>query len=124
METGPSGEDELYKINLVPSELVLKLRKEIQGFRVGLNLEFYNKPSNDYEAKLVVKPLSCDRNWKFVYEPLSHEVRVLSKKIPVTKFLNLQVLLESRLRSSRNYWSCGYRGIVVQYEFRTLGSIA
>ncbi|KAI8565341.1 hypothetical protein RHMOL_Rhmol03G0251500 [Rhododendron molle] len=93
MESGPSGEegDELYNINLMPSELFLKLRREIQGFRVGLNLEFYNAPSNEYQAKLVLKPLSCDRNWKFMYEPLRHEVRVLSKKIPVTKFLNLQV---------------------------------
>lgn len=93
MESGPNGEegDELYNINLMPSELFLKLRREIQGFRVGLNLEFYNAPSNEYQAKLVLKPLSCDRNWKFMYEPLRHEVRILSKKIPVTKFINLQV---------------------------------
>lgn len=43
MESGPNGEegDELYNINLMPSELFLKLRREIQGFRVGLNLEVY-----------------------------------------------------------------------------------
>ncbi|KAI8553341.1 hypothetical protein RHMOL_Rhmol05G0007800 [Rhododendron molle] len=44
MDTGTSGEepkswDELYNINLIPSELFLKFRKEIEGFRVGLNME-------------------------------------------------------------------------------------
>ena len=46
MESAPSGEeptswDELYNINLMPSELFLKFRKEIQGFRVGVNLEVF-----------------------------------------------------------------------------------
>lgn len=46
MDTGTSGEepkswDELYNINLIPSELFLKFRKEIEGFRVGLNMEVY-----------------------------------------------------------------------------------
>lgn len=31
--------DELYNINLMPSELFLKFRKEIQGVRVALNME-------------------------------------------------------------------------------------
>ncbi|KAF6146590.1 hypothetical protein GIB67_008876 [Kingdonia uniflora] len=53
--------------------------------------EFYNAPSNEYQAKLVLKPLSPDRRWKFMYEPIHQDVRFLSKKIPVTKFLNLQV---------------------------------
>ncbi|CAH9110415.1 unnamed protein product [Cuscuta epithymum] len=87
----PANWEELYNINLMPSELFLKFRKELEGFRVGLNLEFYNAPSNEYMAKLVLKPSSPDRLWKFIYEPLHHEVRVLSTKIPVTKFLNLQV---------------------------------
>ncbi|OVA06827.1 hypothetical protein BVC80_1421g13 [Macleaya cordata] len=87
----PASWDELYNINLVPSELFLKFRKEIEGVRVGLNLEFYNAPSNEYQAKLVLKPLSPDRRWKFMYEPLHHDVRLLSKKIPLTKYLNLQV---------------------------------
>ena len=44
MESGSNGEeptswDELYTINLMPSELFLKFRKEIQGLRVGVNLE-------------------------------------------------------------------------------------
>ncbi|KAK6941293.1 hypothetical protein RJ641_026670, partial [Dillenia turbinata] len=83
--------DELYSVNLVPSELFLKFRKGIQGYRVGVNLEFYNAPTNEYQMKLVLKPLSPERNWKFIYEPLHHDVRILSKKIPLTKFLNLQV---------------------------------
>ncbi|KAK3438688.1 hypothetical protein EUGRSUZ_C03348 [Eucalyptus grandis] len=96
METSPAGEeptswDERYSINLMPSELFLKFRKEIQGIRIGVNLEFYNAPRNDFQAKLVFKPLSPDRLWKFVYEPIHQDVRILSKKIPVTKFLNLQV---------------------------------
>ncbi|KAL0742389.1 hypothetical protein Bca4012_083902 [Brassica carinata] len=87
----PQSWDELYKINLMPSELFLKFRKELQGLRVGVNLELYNEPTNDYHAKLVLKPLSPERKWKFIYEPLHQEVRVLSKKIPLTRFLNLQV---------------------------------
>lgn len=65
-------------------------------------VQFYNAPSNEYQAKLVLKPLSCDRNWKFMYEPLRHEVRILSKKIPVTKFLNLQVWYSLSLMSHGN----------------------
>ncbi|KAG5547046.1 hypothetical protein RHGRI_012918 [Rhododendron griersonianum] len=96
MDTGTSGEepkswDELYNINLMPSELFLKFRKEIEGYRVGLNMEFYNVPINECHAKLVLKPLSYDRKWKFIYEPLHHDVHLLSKKIPVTNFLSLQV---------------------------------
>lgn len=96
MDAGSNGEepvswDELYNINLMPSELFLKFRKEVQGVRVGLNLEFYNAPVNEYQAKLVLKPLSPDRKWKFIYEPVHHDVHILSKKIPITKFLNLQV---------------------------------
>lgn len=44
MDTGPNGEEptsweELYSINLMPSELSFKFRKEVQGLRVGVNLE-------------------------------------------------------------------------------------
>lgn len=35
----PKAWDELYNIDLMPSELFLKFRKEIEGFRVGVNLE-------------------------------------------------------------------------------------
>lgn len=129
MDAGSNGEepkswDELYSIDLMPSELFLKFREELQGFRLGLNLEvsylyfivhllisiflkfhiissfysktvilfqFYNAPMNECQAKLVVKPLSNERRWKFIYEPLHHDIRLVSKKIPLTKFLNLQV---------------------------------
>ncbi|KAK9948094.1 hypothetical protein M0R45_003682 [Rubus argutus] len=87
----PKSLEELYSINLIPSELFFKFRKEQQGLRVGLNLEFYNAPINDYQAKIVLKPLAPDRRWKFIYEPIRQDIRVLSKKIPLTKFLNLQV---------------------------------
>ncbi|XP_041009209.1 uncharacterized protein LOC121253276 isoform X2 [Juglans microcarpa x Juglans regia] len=72
----PTSWEELYKINLMPSELFLKFRKEVQGIRVGLNLEFYNAPSNEYQAKLVLKPLSPDRRWKFIYEPIHQDVGI------------------------------------------------
>ncbi|XP_028751452.1 uncharacterized protein LOC114711250 [Neltuma alba] len=96
MESGSSMEestswDELYNINLMPSEFFLKFRKETQGFRVGLNMEFYNAPCNEYQAKLVLKPLAPEWKWKFICEPIHRDVRILSKKIPITKFLNLQV---------------------------------
>ncbi|KAL1532929.1 hypothetical protein AAHA92_32881 [Salvia divinorum] len=83
--------DELYNFNLMPTEIFFKFRKEIQGFRVGLNLELYNAPLNDYHAKLVLKPLAFERKWKLIYEPLYQDVQLVSKKIPITKFLNLQV---------------------------------
>ncbi|KAJ8526547.1 hypothetical protein K7X08_029024 [Anisodus acutangulus] len=108
-EGGPSREEptsweDLYNVNLVPSELFLKFRKEIEGFRVGVNLEFYNNPSNEYLAKLVLKPLSPERRWKFICEPLHREVRLLSKKIPVTKFLNLQVGIGHNFQLQATGW--------------------
>jgi len=54
-------------------------------------VQFFNAPVNEYQAKLVLKPLTPEWKWKIIYEPLHHDVRVLSKKIPITKFLNLQV---------------------------------
>lgn len=35
----PATIDEAYNINVVPSELFLKFRKEVEGLRVGINLE-------------------------------------------------------------------------------------
>lgn len=35
----PTSWEELYNVNLIPSELFVKFRKEIEGFRVGVNLE-------------------------------------------------------------------------------------
>ncbi|KAI4980832.1 hypothetical protein ZWY2020_021317 [Hordeum vulgare] len=84
--------DELYHINVVPAKLHFKFRKELQGLRVGLNFElFYNLEVNDFEAKVVLKLLDFDRKWKFQYKPISGDIQLLSKKIPVTKYLNLQV---------------------------------
>ncbi|KAB1209495.1 hypothetical protein CJ030_MR6G007269 [Morella rubra] len=109
MEPGSNGEEhtsweDLYSINLMPSELLLKFRKEVQGIRVGVNLEFYNAPANEYQAKLVLKPLAPDRRWKFIYEPIHQDVRVISKKIPITKFLNLQVGLGHSFQMNATGW--------------------
>lgn len=46
MEGTSNGEDpnsweELYNMNLMPTEIFLKFRKEIQGFRLGVNLEVF-----------------------------------------------------------------------------------
>ncbi|KAF3334408.1 hypothetical protein FCM35_KLT21012 [Carex littledalei] len=43
-------------------------------------LQFFNYEVNYYEAKLVLKPLSADRRWKFIYWPIHGDVQVLSKK--------------------------------------------
>ncbi|KAK7388262.1 hypothetical protein VNO78_23073 [Psophocarpus tetragonolobus] len=109
MESVPNGEeptswDELYNINLMPSELFLKFRKEVHGIRVGLNMEFYNAPVNEYQAKLVLKPLTPEWKWKITYEPLHHDVRVLSKKISITKFLNLQVGVGHNFQTHATGW--------------------
>ncbi|KAK4798733.1 hypothetical protein SAY86_031059 [Trapa natans] len=101
---GPTSWEELYNIDLVPSELFLKFRKHVQGIRVGLNLEFYNAPANDFRANVVLKPLSPERMWKFMYEPIHQDVNLLSKKIPVTRFLNLQVGIGHNLRSNAVTW--------------------
>jgi hypothetical protein len=53
--------------------------------------QFYNLEVNDFEAKVVLKPLDNDRKWKFQYKPIGGDIQLLSKKIPVTQFLNLQV---------------------------------
>ncbi|CAN0913987.1 hypothetical protein LINGRAHAP2_LOCUS28266 [Linum grandiflorum] len=87
----PSSWDDRCNINLIPSELVFKFRKEIEGIRIGVNLEFYNAPVNDVQTKLVLKPLSAEQKWKFICEPIRQEVRVQSKKIPLNRFLNVQV---------------------------------
>ncbi|XP_057498025.1 uncharacterized protein LOC130782644 isoform X2 [Actinidia eriantha] len=44
MDSAPSGDestswDEMCNINLMPTELFLKFRKELEGFRIGLNME-------------------------------------------------------------------------------------
>ncbi|XP_010557660.1 PREDICTED: uncharacterized protein LOC104826590 [Tarenaya hassleriana] len=100
----PPSWDELYSVNLMPSELFVKFRKELEGLRVGVNLEFYNAPTNDYHAKLVLKPLSPERRWKFVYEPLRQDVRILSKKIPLTRFLNLQFGVGHNFQMNATGW--------------------
>ncbi|KAK8947538.1 hypothetical protein KSP40_PGU005315 [Platanthera guangdongensis] len=77
-----------YSINVMPSELFFKFRKEIRGFRVGLNLE----------------PLAQDRRWKFIYEPIHGDIRVLSKKLPIAKYLNLQVGIGHNFRTNATGW--------------------
>ncbi|KAF3325301.1 hypothetical protein FCM35_KLT10372 [Carex littledalei] len=79
-----------YTINVMHSELFLKFHKELEGLRVGINLKFFNYEVNDYEAKLVLKLLSTNQRWKFMYRPIHGDVQVLCKKIPLTKYLNLQ----------------------------------
>lgn len=100
----PASLDEIYSVNLVPSELFLKFRKEIEGLRVGLNLEFYNFQGNEYQAKLVLKPLAPDRRWKFIYEPLHGDIRLLSKKISLTNYLNLQVGIGHNFHFNATGW--------------------
>ncbi|KAK4368587.1 hypothetical protein RND71_012379 [Anisodus tanguticus] len=66
--------------------------------------QFYNNPSNEDLAKLVLKPLYPERRLKFISEPLHREVRLLSKKIPVTKFLNLQVGIGHNFQLQATGW--------------------
>ncbi|XP_057857608.2 uncharacterized protein LOC131066782 isoform X2 [Cryptomeria japonica] len=82
----PSSWEDLYSINLTPKEIFVKLRKQVEGHQLGLNFE-----ENSYNTKLVFKPLTPERKWKFIYEPKIGDVRLLTNKIPIGKFLNLQV---------------------------------
>ncbi|KAK1263464.1 hypothetical protein QJS04_geneDACA013482 [Acorus gramineus] len=107
--SGGDGEaasiEDLYQINVFPSELSFKFRKELETFRFGLNLEFYNYDGgNDYEAKVVLKPMSPDRKWKFMYEPIHADIRLLSRKIPITQYLNLQVGIGHNFHSNLTGW--------------------
>ncbi|KAM1047264.1 hypothetical protein ACFX15_026087 [Malus domestica] len=109
MDWGSSGEEptsceELYSVNLIPSELFFKFRKEVQNLRVGLNLEFFNAPINEFQGKIVLKPLAPERMWKFIYEPIHQDVRVLSKKIPLTGYLNLQVGIGHNFQMNATGW--------------------
>ncbi|KAL0927146.1 hypothetical protein M5K25_001306 [Dendrobium thyrsiflorum] len=99
-----SSLEDLYSINVVPSELFFKFRKEIQGFRLGLNLEFFNFEVNEFETKLVLKPLAHDRRWKFIFEPIHGDIRLLSKKIPIAKYLNLQVGVGHNFHTNATGW--------------------
>ncbi|XWS26598.1 hypothetical protein CRYUN_Cryun26dG0044500 [Craigia yunnanensis] len=67
-------------------------------------VQFYNAPTNDFQTKLVLKPLSPERRWKFAYEPIHQDIRLLSKKIPVTKFLNLQVGVGHNFKLNATGW--------------------
>ncbi|XP_057857610.2 uncharacterized protein LOC131066782 isoform X4 [Cryptomeria japonica] len=60
----PSSWEDLYSINLTPKEIFVKLRKQVEGHQLGLNFE-----ENSYNTKLVFKPLTPERKWKFIYEP-------------------------------------------------------
>ncbi|KAL5995327.1 hypothetical protein ACLOJK_025385 [Asimina triloba] len=101
----PASLFDVYNVNIVPSELFLKFRKELEGFRVGINFEFYNFESNDYQAKLVLKPRNSDPRWKFVYEPLHGDVRLFSKKFSLTKYLNLQVGIGHNFQCNATGWN-------------------
>ena len=64
-------------------------------FGVHILIQFYNAPINEFQGKIVLKPSSPEQRWKFTYEPIHQDVRIISKKIPVTKFLNLQVWFDT-----------------------------
>lgn len=50
----PASWDELYNINLMPSELFLKFRKEVQGIRVGLNMEVSFDSTISYQFSVLL----------------------------------------------------------------------
>lgn len=62
MESGPVPReppswDELYKIDLMPTEIFFKFRKHVQGISVGLNLEVCHFPIS----------LLSKHTWIFLY---------------------------------------------------------
>ncbi|XP_074560363.1 uncharacterized protein LOC141816486 [Curcuma longa] len=101
----------LLNINLVPSNLFLKFRKQTEGFRVGLNFKYFcNSPTNEYRTAVVLKPMASNKpmaynkRWKFVYEPLHGDIQLLSKKMPLTKYLNLQIGVCHSFHSNATGW--------------------
>lgn len=77
MDSGSNGEEptsweELYNINLMPSELFLKFRKEIQGMRLGVNLEvLFLFVESFYRLVFMSKSIL----YKVHFESFSHMVR-------------------------------------------------
>lgn len=60
-EEVPTSWEELYNINLIPTEVFLKFRKEIQGYRVGVNLEVFLCEFNHYCG--VLNSITCLCIW-------------------------------------------------------------
>jgi len=86
-----SSLEDLYSINWVPKEIIIKLRKQVEGYQLGLNFEFNELQVNAYNTKLVFKPPELDRKWKLICEPNRGDLRLLTKKIPIGRYLNIQV---------------------------------
>ncbi|KAL3586136.1 hypothetical protein D5086_013003 [Populus alba] len=74
-------------------------------FGVHILIQFYNAPINEFQGKIVLKPSSPEQRWKFTYEPIHQDVRIISKKIPVTKFLNLQVGIGHNFQLHSTGWN-------------------
>lgn len=68
-EEEPTSWDELYNINLMPSELFLKFRKEVQGIRVGLNMEvlFYIFSISLSHSKLITFRFRFNLTFNFFF---------------------------------------------------------
>lgn len=75
-----SSLEDLYSINWVPKEIIIKLRKQVEGYQLGLNFEFNELQVNAYNTKLVFKPPELDRKWKLICEPNRGDLRLLKKK--------------------------------------------
>lgn len=52
----PTSWEDLYNVNLMPSEIFLKFRKDIQGLRVGVNLEV----CISFSFRLILSHQACE----------------------------------------------------------------
>ncbi|KAH9291346.1 hypothetical protein KI387_030280, partial [Taxus chinensis] len=52
---------------------------------------FNELQDNPFNTKMVFKPLVPERKWRFICEPKLGDIRLLTRKIPIGKYLKLQV---------------------------------
>eukprot|EP00252_Welwitschia_mirabilis_P023730 TRINITY_DN6787_c0_g1_i1.p1 TRINITY_DN6787_c0_g1~~TRINITY_DN6787_c0_g1_i1.p1 ORF type:complete len:200 (+),score=36.13 TRINITY_DN6787_c0_g1_i1:325-924(+) len=83
--------DDLYRINWVPKEFFLKLRKNAKGYQLGLNFELNNFQLETCYKKIVFKPLKSEKKWKFIFEPDHGDICLMTSKVAIGSFLRLQL---------------------------------
>ncbi|KAH7302116.1 hypothetical protein KP509_23G057300 [Ceratopteris richardii] len=104
-EDAPSSWNDLYSIEWMPKDFLLKFRQHVEGYQIGANLEFDLSGTNACKPKFVIKPLSEDRKWKVLFEPRQADLRLLTKKIPIGPFLSLQVGLGHEFHNHTTGWT-------------------
>lgn len=112
---------DFYSIDWTPKEYLVKFRQQGSRYRVGANIGFEavekgecGDPSScisvlgyharGFSTKLVVKQIGRDRKWKVIFEPQHSDIRLLTKKMALGRWLNLQVGLGHNFQEGVTGW--------------------